>query len=326
MIAVTSNPLRCVGLNFADKTERVVDPAQIAQAIADGLYVWLDVDVADAAARQALLQTGWLSDPLREAVLQDDLGTQQSRHPDCLHLTLCGCVVEGDDLRVHRLDALLGRGYLLTVHRGPVGFLDHVLREYSADFTSHARTPSFLVYELWDHLLDNCQGVSQKLEQQVERLQRELMRQVDDVVFQRLSALGSVLLHFRGMLVPVRSVLSELATRRSEFVSEQTQPFLANMVGTAERLLQDTTVDREALSEALNLHTSMVAHRTNLIVKRLTIFSVVFLPLTFLCGFYGMNFEHMPEIGWKYGYVMFWTFVAAITSTQLYFLWRKKWF
>src|SRR3954452_13431657 len=90
------------------------------------------------------------------------------------------------------------------------------------------------------------------------------------------------------------------------------QPFLANMVGTIEHVLQDLMVDREILSESLNLYMSLVSHRTNQVMRRLTVVSVIFLPLTFLCGVYGMNFEHLPELKWQYGYPLFWLAVTVI--------------
>ena len=71
-------------------------------------------------------------------------------------------------------------------------------------------------------------------------------------------------------------------------------------------------VDRDILSEALNLHMSMVSHRTNEVMKKLTVVSVVFLPLTFLVGVYGMNFEIFPELKWRFGYVYFWGVVVAV--------------
>ena len=107
-------------------------------------------------------------------------------------------------------------------------------------------------------------------------------------------------------------------------LSEATQAFLANMVGTVDHLLQDMLVDRDILTESLNLHMSLVSHRTNQVMKRLTVVSVVFLPLTFLVGVYGMNFEILPELRWRYGYLYFWSLVVAGVMTLLYMLRRSR--
>ena len=81
---------------------------------------------------------------------------------------------------------------------------------------------------------------------------------------------------------------------------------------------------RPRLAESLNLHVSLVAHRTNRVVTRLTAVSMLFLPLTFMCGVYGMNFEVFPELKWRSGYGLFWLLAILITVSQLIFLRKKK--
>ena len=85
---------------------------------------------------------------------------------------------------------------------------------------------------------------------------------------------------------------------KSQFIAESTQPFLANMVSSVDRVLQDLLVDREMLFDSMNLHMSILGHRTNQVINRLTMLSLIFLPLTFLCGVWGMNFQHTPELRW----------------------------
>ncbi len=143
-------------------------------------------------------------------------------------------------------------------------------------------------------------------------------------MFARVAALGADLLHFRKLLLPARATLADLSTRRSLVLSEATQGFLGNMVGSVDHLLQDMLVDRDILTEALNLHMSMVSHRTNQVMKKLTVVSVVFLPLTFLVGVYGMNFEIFPELHWRYGYLYFWGLVVAAVATLLHLLRRSR--
>ena len=126
------------------------------------------------------------------------------------------------------------------------------------------------------------------------------------------------------MLLPTRATLADLSTRRTLVLSETTQRFLGNMVGIVDHILQDMLVDRDILSEALNLYMSMVGHRTNKVMKKLTAVSVVFLPLTFLVGVYGMNFEVLPELKWRYGYGYFWLMVSATVGGLLLLLRRGR--
>jgi magnesium transporter len=173
-------------------------------------------------------------------------------------------------------------------------------------------------------LIDDYVRVQKKLEERVEELQLRLIGEVDERVFAEVSEIGVDLLHFRKVLIPARAVLTDLSTRKSIFVSEATQPFLANMVGTLERVLQDLMSDRDILSESLNLYMSMVGHRTNRVMNRLTVVSILFLPLSFLCGVYGMNFEILPELKWEFGYAYFWILAAAIVVGVVAFMRRLR--
>jgi magnesium transporter len=148
---------------------------------------------------------------------------------------------------------------------------------------------------------------------------------VDDEIFGQVSGLGHHLIIMRRNILGDREVLHQMATHKSVFVSETTQPFLINLVGTLERLSLDLTVEREILEETLNLYLGIVSHRTNRVVNRLTIISLIFLPLTFLVGIYGMNFEHLPEFQWKFGYVYFWGLAVCIVSGLLILMKVKRW-
>lgn len=316
-------PTRVVELDFQTKAHRPIDPPAIPDAIRAERYVWIDVD---AASREELASSLRALDLLSPNVLEDiasgELTTQVARYESCLHLAVCTCAFVDEDFVLERLDAVCGHGFLLTARVGASDVLDAIRREYTADFVRHANTPSFLIFELWDHLADHYVETQKTLEARVERLQRELFHDVGEDIFAEVSEIGGDLLRFRSLLMPARGILSELSTRRSIFVSEGTQPYLANIVGTIERVLQDVLVDRDALTQALSLYLSMVGHRTNRAMSKLTVISVIFLPLTFLCGVYGMNFQILPELQWRYGYALFWGLVVAIVGA-MYLLMRR---
>jgi magnesium transporter len=299
-------------LDFKTKVERMLDQPQARAAVAEGRFVWFDIQ-AGSDARQVLTDLGLISQEVVDDALLSEPLTRLARYPDYLHLVVSGCRPRGHHFDLERVDVVVGQHFFLTIHRAPALFLTSVKRDYRADFVRFAQSPSFLIYELWDHLLENYLAVQKTMEQRVEQMQDELRADdVESTVFRRISELGADLLHFRKIVLPARSVLSELATRKSPFVSEATQPFLANMVGTVEHVLQDLLVDRDILSESLNLYMSMVGHRTNEVMKKLTIVSVVFLPLTFLVGVYGMNFDEIPELKWHHGYLYFWLIAIGI--------------
>jgi magnesium transporter len=252
-----------VGFDFVNKVEGAIAIDEIRAAMAAGRFVWIDCSATDLPeARRLLSGMGLFSDEILEAALHSEPATQHARYDEYLHLVVSGCRPRGSGFDLERVDIVIAERFMATIHRGPVQFLTAVRRDYKSDFVRFAKSPSFLLYELWDHLVENYLSVQKLMEERVEELQNQLRgEKVDDRVFTRISELGADLLHFRKILLPARAVLTDLATRKSLFVSEATQHFLANIVGTVEHVLQDLLVDREILSESLNLYMSIVSHR-----------------------------------------------------------------
>jgi len=324
--ALIADPLVfAVELDFKTKHHQRITVDDIKPAIEAGRFVWIDVDVAQVDdARKILGKLDLCAAEIVEDALTREPATQIARYDDYLHLVLSGCRLQGNKFDLERVDAVMGESFLLTLHKGQPVFLEAVRRSYVADFKRFAQSPSFLLYELWDHLIENYLSVHKKFEERVEHVQAQLIGDVTDGVFAEASELGSDLLHLRKVVLPARAVLTDLSTRKSPFVSEATQPFLGNMVGTIERVLQDVLVDRDILSGALNNYMSMVAHKTNQVMSKLTVVSIIFLPLTFLCGVYGMNFEVLPEKEWKHGYLFFWILTGVIAAGLIWFMKKKK--
>jgi len=317
--------LRAREFDFTSRQTRAIDTAEIGPAIDAQRFVWLDLDYDDAAsARQFLAGTGLLDETVLESLFEDE-GTQLFRTGYCFHLALSGCRLDADcTLSLEPVGVIIAEPYLLTVHAGRCDFLDNVAQDCASDFERFAQSPSFLTYELWDNLIDHYAAVQKQFERAVEDLQKQLVADGDDSVFARVSHIGANLLHFRTVLAPARSILHELSSRRTVFISEATQAALANMVGLVDHILQDVMVDRDILAQSLNLHMSMVSHRTNRVMNKLTVISTIFLPLTFLCGVYGMNFVRFPELHWRYGYLYFWALTAAIIGVLVVILRKNR--
>jgi magnesium transporter len=314
-----------VELDFRAKTHRRLAVDDVRASMETDCFVWIDVDVAQVdEARKLLARLELCSPEIVEDALTREPATQIARYEDYIHLVLSGCRLVGHKFELERVDAIMGERFLLTLHRGQPVFLEAVRRQYLADFVRFAQSPSFLLYELWDCLIENYLAVHKNFEERVEQVQTRLIGDVDESVFSEAQELTTDLLHLRKVVLPARAVLTDLSTRKSPYVSEATQPFLGNMVGTVERVLQDVLVDRDILSGTLNNYMSMVAHQTNRVMNRLTVVSVIFLPLTFLCGIYGMNFDILPELHWEHGYLLFWLVVVGIAGALLWFMRRKR--
>ena len=314
-----------VELDFKTKGYRKLARGEVQASIDDGKFCWIDVDLTTAdEARKLLNQLDLCSPEIVEDAFSREPATQLARYEHYLHLVMSGCRLSTHKFDLERVDVVVGDGYLLTFHKGSVVFLEAVRKQYLQDFVKFAQSPSYLLYELWDHLVENYLNVHKALEETVENLQKRLLGVVEDSIFGEASELDADLLHLRKVVLPARAVLTDLSTRKSPFVSEATQPYLNNFVGTIERVLQDVLVDRDILSGSLNNYMSLVAYKSSKVMNRLTVVSIIFLPLTFLCGVYGMNFDWIPELKWEHGYLGFWVATGLIVTLLLVLMRRNK--
>jgi magnesium transporter len=214
------------------------------------------------------------------------------------------------------LDVVAGNSFLATIRTGDSTILTAVRRDYGRDFEQHATTPSFLIYEIWSRQVEAFLATENRLENAVEDLRNLLNESADDVGLTRMSEVSDALVTLRNHALPARRMLEELVSRRTNLISESTLDFLGQMIGMLDNLLADIGSNREILESAMHLSLTRVTFRTNQTMNRLAVVSTIFLPLTFICGVYGMNFDVMPEIRWQNGYLYFWLLVAVITGTM----------
>jgi magnesium transporter len=322
--------VRVVSFDFELKQALDIALSDVQSAIAEGKYIWLELDATEPIEAKGLLATLFSDDEVIEAVLAGGPGTHHVRHDAHLHVTLTGCNANGEHIELERVDVLITERVVATIHRGPVGFLTGVRRDYKSDFLRFAKSPSFLLYEIFDHLLDNYVSVHRRMQGQVDAV-HQLIRssQVSELTFRQVFDLSSDLLDFRRILIAVRSVLKNLGARKTPFVSEASQPFLSDMAETVDSILNDVLVERDVLAEALNIYLSTMGHRTNESMRRLTVFSILFLPLALIADLYGITSEEGKSLIWpmmptiQHAY-QFWLGMLVMLTLLLGFLRRVR--
>jgi magnesium/cobalt transport protein CorA len=306
-------------LDFHDRSYGPVDAREITSVLAAGRFVWVDVDCQQAQPNviMSLLPAGSLAgfDPqtVGEGGCCEATVSELRRSERLLQITLVGVIDSADGLVGQSLHLVVGEGFLVTFHRGPSLVLREVRRDYLCDFQQHAATPSFLVYELWNEQVDQYLRLQSRLEQKVEAMRLKLRTDATEATLLELADVTGELLTLRKRVMPTRRVLEELVARKTTLVSEATLSFMGGMIATLERLLSDISSNLEVLESAMNFSLTVATHRTNLVMNRLAVVSTIFLPLTFLCGVYGMNFDGIPELAWTHGYKFFWGLSTLIT-------------
>jgi len=336
LTTMPSHPaVRAEFLDFRDRSHGAVALGEIPEQRAAGRFIWIDIDLTaiQPAEIHDLIPACVLENEQVHQILSEDdqrQGTESqrvstlTRTDDAIRICLIGVRQQESGLSSEQLDIVIGEGLLTTVRHGHSGVLQAVRRDYISDFERHAATPSFLIYEFWDKQIDQFLSAQGRLDEEVEAIRLALRRSADEATLTRLADVSSQLLALRKRVLPARRVLEELVSRKTTLISEATLDFLGKMIDTLERLLADITANREILESAMNFSLTVMTHRTNLTMNRLAVVSTIFLPLTFLCGVYGMNFEVMPELEWQHSYAMFWVVSAIITVTLTIVLKRAR--
>jgi magnesium transporter len=124
---------------------------------------------------------------------------------------------------------------------------------------------------------------------------------------------------------PLREVISELQRAGSTWIEDRTTHFLRDLYDHTIQATDSIESFRDILSSMADIYLSSVSHRLNEVMKVLTIIATIFIPLTFIAGVYGMNFNYMPELEWKWGYPLIWGIMTVIGLSMLYYFKKKKW-
>ena len=142
---------------------------------------------------------------------------------------------------------------------------------------------------------------------------------------EKINAFKREMNFLRKSVRPAREAIMQLPKLDSELIHEQTIPFFKDLQDLVTQATEAIDTYRDMLSDQMNLYNSVIGNRMNDIMKVLTIFAAIFIPLTFIAGIYGTNFEYLPELKFKYSYFIFWGVMLGVALVMLTYFRRKKW-
>jgi magnesium transporter len=183
----------------------------------------------------------------------------------------------------------------------------------------------YLAYTLLDVVVDQYFVVLEKLGERIEVLEGKLLADPGTATLQKIQNLKREMLLLRKWVWPLREVISSL--ERGEFpgIQESTRVYLRDVYDHAIQVMDTIEIYRDMLSGMLDIYLSSLNNRMNAVMKVLTIIATIFMPLTFLAGVYGMNFKHMPELDWPWGYPLILAIMGFVAILMLTLFRRKKW-
>lgn len=198
------------------------------------------------------------------------------------------------DLKLYELHTFLGANYLVTVHEGHIPAVEKLWARGCSAQSPLERGPDFLYYLLADTLVDENFPILDRISDEIETLEDEVLIRPRHDSFVRILELKRTLVHMRKVLSPQRDMISMLARRGDARVSDRTALYFRDIYDHLVRLSESIESSRDLLGSLVDAYLSSVSNRTNEVMKYLTVLSAVFLPLSFVVGFFGQNFERLP--------------------------------
>lgn len=270
---------------------------------------------------------------IHQLVLEDILNTHQrpkfEEYDGYLYIVLKSLVSEDEEFRVtyEQISLLVLNNFVFAFKEKK----DDVFRPVQQRIrTSKGRLrqqgADYLAYAILDTIVDQNFILIDSLDEAVTSLEDSLLAsEPTQDALNTIQRLKREIIGIRRHVSPVRELLAGMLRSESELIDEKTHIYLRDVSDHAVRIIESIESYRDILSGLLDIYISSVSNKMNEVMKVLTVFASIFIPLTFLAGIYGMNFEYMPELKWKWAYPALWTAFITIPVVLLIYFKRKKW-
>jgi len=265
--------------------------------------------------------------------IEDILNTQQRPKVDIfdnyifivLRIHLC----DDSEKRVvsEQIGLILGENFLITFQEcSSEKFKPVVNRLITSKGRIRKSGPDYLAYALMDCVVDDYFKILENFDDEIELIEEGLQSAPGPDVLQKINTLKRGIITLRKSTWPLREIVNRMERDEINFVAETTHIYLRDLYDHVVQVIENMDDHREVLSGMLDVYLSSINNRMNEVMKVLTIFATIFIPLTFITSLYGMNFEYIPELKWHWGYFTVLGFMACVAGLLMVYFKRKKWF
>ncbi|RPI27462.1 MAG: magnesium/cobalt transporter CorA [Acidobacteria bacterium] len=326
----TGKEIRLSVIDYDDSrlTERDDIPLDHIGALKETATVsWINVEgISDPKVIEELGKRFGLHPLLLEDTLNPRQRPKVESYDTYLFLVLKMLYLEKDEIRSEQVSMVLGPHYVISFIEDPGDIFDPVrdriraqrgrIRQMGADY---------LLYALVDAIVDHYFIVIESVEERIERLEDEVFTRPTPATLQAIQSLKTELLYLRKSVWPLREALSVLLREEGPLITEHTEFFFRDVYDHTIQVIDTLESLRDTVSGLLDIYLSSLSHRLNEVMKVLTIIATIFIPLTFLVGVYGMNFDYMPELRMHWAYPAVWMVMLIIAGLMLLFFRRRGW-
>lgn len=321
--------VRVMAFSDGDLREETLESLDGLKELTESYAVtWIDVEgLGDAAVINRLGETFGLHRLALEDVVNVHQRAKVEDYGD--HLFIVARMVDvSKRLQTEQICFFVGEKYVLTLQEGKPGDCLDPVRDRIRNSSGRIRHrgTDYLAYALLDSIIDHYFPVVEMYGEKLDEMDAELIHSRGDASIAAIHRFRSELLVLRRALRPHREAVNQLLRESHKIVTDETRLFLRDCYDHTIQLGEAIDTYRETCSDLRDFHLAAMSNRTNDVMKTLTIIATIFIPLSFIAGLYGMNFEHMPELHWAYAYPLTLGLMGAVAGSLLYWFHSKGWF
>ena len=267
---------------------------------------------------------------LHPLLLEDVLHTNQrpkiEEFGDYIYVVLSSFKDIGKVLEAEQVSLILGNGYVLSFQEKAGDEFDRIRdRIRKNNIKIRKLKADYLFYNLLDFIVDKYFIVLENLHEKIDRIQQEVLTQPEDTLSQDIHEYRQDIFTFRRAVWPLLQVIERLQKSDSTLIATPTRVYLRDVHDHLLQISDGIETMAEMLTAIIDTYFSFMNRKMNEVIKILTLFTALFMPLTFIVGVYGMNFKHMPELNWPWGYFGIWGIILAVAGGMFIYFRRKKW-
>lgn len=311
-------------LAVTDELEVMIDIP--LERLSDGMYKWYWVDFDEPTEEEAkLLDSHFHFHPLAVEDCFHLLQRPKLDHYEDVHFFVMHAI-NGSSLAAEEIDLFLGSNYIVTFHFYPSDEIDEAWNKIAEQGKGLDKGHIYATYVVMDKLVDYYFPSVYMLEEEINDIENKVMMQSNRSVMDDIFSIRSKLMKLRRTIVPMRELLYRVNNSDKIAGVKEQIFYFADVHDHLLKLTEIIDANRDLTADIRDSYISMNSNRMNTIMKTLTVITTIFMPLTFIAGVYGMNFEHMPELGWRWGYFAVLTVMLGTGIGMYVWFKRKGWF
>ena len=305
----------------------VKDVATLRESVRAGAKRWIHVQgLGDESLLREIESTFSIHPLALEDVVNVPCQPKAEVYDDHLLIIMRMAHGRGDEIVTEQVGLVLGRGHVLSFQEGQ-GDVFAAVRARLRSGVGRIRRAGvdYLAYALWDAIIDAFYPLVESLGEELEELEDEVMERPTHTTLLRLNRIKGSLLSLRRAIAPQREAVNMLIRDENPFVGAMVRTFLRDVYDHCVQTAEAIDAAREMVNGLMNMYLSVVSNRTNEVMKVLTIVASIFVPLTFMAGIYGMNFEFMPELHHRAGYPLLLVTMLGVAAGLILYFRHKGW-